>query len=236
MEFQSSGILVIGTNLSEEESEMIHDAYPTSVIIDTCYPHIPGNFVVMNNLLGGAQAAKYLISCGHRSMGYVESKVRISNFDERKKAFIKELERNGLSLSKSNVFQVSPIMEKAQNDFFSYLERGDRLPTALFCESDNIAIGVLKALQRFGLSVPQDISIVGFDDIPHCTIVSPPLTSVRVQKDVMGAEAIRKLIQLVELSRSRVEMNKPSEPMASNDIKIIIDTSISERESVKRLV
>jgi len=235
MEFQSSGILVIGTNLTEEESLMIHDAYPNSVIIDTCYPHIPGNFVVMNNSLGGAQAAKHLISNGHRSIGYVESKIRINNFDERKQAFVREMERNGLSLYKSNIFQVCPIMEKAQNDFYSYLERGDKLPTALFCESDNIAIGVLKALQKFGLSVPEDISLIGFDDIPHCTIVSPTLTSIRVQKDIMGAEAIKKLIQLVEMSRSRNDKNEPSEPLNSNDIKIIIDTSISERESVKRI-
>ncbi len=147
------------------------------------------------------------------------------------------MERNGLSLYKSNIFQVCPIMEKAQNDFYSYLERGgDKLPTALFCESDNIAIGVLKALQKFGLSVPEDISIIGFDDIPHCTIVSPALTSIRVQKDVMGAEAIKKLIQLVEISRARNDNNnRPSESLDSNDIKIIIDTSISERESVRRL-
>lgn len=235
LEFHSSGILVIGTNLSEEESLMIHEAYPVSVILDTCYPHVPGNFVVMNNLLGGTQAANYLISQGHRILGYVESKVRISNFDERKKAFVRELENHGLILSKSNVFQVSPIMENAQLDFTSILERRKELPTALFCESDNIAIGVLKALQKFGLSVPDDISIIGFDDIPHCTIVSPPLTSIRVQKDVMGAEAIKKLIQLITLFNEQKESKKIPN-YASHDFKIIIDTSVSVRESVKSLI
>jgi len=235
-EFQSRGILVIGTNLSEEEALMIYEAYPTSVILDTCYPHIPGNFVVMNNLLGGSQAAKYLISQGHRSIGYVESNVRINNFDERKRAFIHEIERNGLALLQSNVFQVSPIMEKAQNEFFFQLERRDKMPTVLFCESDNIAIGVLKALQKHGLSVPEDISIMGFDNIPHCTIVSPTLTSIRVEKDVMGSEAIKKLIQLIEVPHTHQEASKSQDSLPPANTKIIIDTTISERESVKSLV
>lgn len=220
-ELQSTGIIVIGTNLTREEVMEIHQAHPYTVIIDTCYPDCPGDFVVMNNILGAAQAAEYLIGMGHREIGYVESTVKIRNFDERKHSFVETLGNHGLSLSRDFTFRVNPIMDKAQQDFLRILKNQSRLPGALFCESDNIAIGILKALQKEGFQVPGDISVMGFDDIPHGNIVTPGLTTVKVAKDIMGSLAIKRLIEMVEGRENTAAPQKQ-----------IIDTSIVERESV----
>ena len=232
-EFQSAGIIVIGTNLTESETREISKTHPCIMFLDVCYPACAGSFVVMNNTLGGAQAAEYLIRMGHTNIGYVASKVKIKNFDMRRAAFTEELNRHGLTLDKNQIFEVNPIMQKAQQEFTALLQNKPELPSAIFCESDNIAIGVLKAVQNAGISVPEDISIIGFDDIPHCEIVTPTLTTIRVPKNVMGSATINKLIEAIENQESYRNGKVPAQPAIP--AKIIIDTEVVERNSVADL-
>ena len=219
-EFQSSGLVVIGTNLTREEAAQFHASHPNTVIIDTLYSECPGDFIVMNNFQGAREAADFLIRSGHRKIGYVQSRVRIKNFEERKQAFQARLGEQDLEPGKDWIYTVNPIIDKAQKDFEEIIITSENLPSALFCESDNIAIGVLKALQKHGYHVPQDISIIGFDDIPHCSIVTPALTSIRVEKGVMGSMAVRGLIEMLESGIDTVCR------------KTTIDTTLIERESV----
>lgn len=78
-----------------------------------------------------------------------------------------------------------------QNKIAKLRTDGKPLPTAIFCESDYIAIGVMKSLAELGIRVPEDISVVGFDDIAEAVIVSPELTTVRVDKEKMVRSAVR---------------------------------------------
>ncbi|HEB10120.1 MAG TPA: LacI family transcriptional regulator [Spirochaetales bacterium] len=95
------------------------------------------------------------------------------------------------------------------------------MPTALFCENDYIAIGVIKALNEINIKVPDDISVIGFDNIPQATIISPELTTIHVYKDEMAALAVRRLDEIIENS------DLPS-------IKLIIDTRLVERKSCQK--
>ena len=76
------------------------------------------------------------------------------------------------------------------------LRHGADLPTAYFADNDMIALGAMRALAQAGVRVPQQVSIVGFDDLPFCAISSPPLTTVRVYNYEMGQAAVRRLMEI----------------------------------------
>ena len=74
-----------------------------------------------------------------------------------------------------------------------YLERKEKLPTAFFADNDMIALGAMKALQEMGYKIPEDVSVVGFDDLPFSEISNPALTTLRVPKQEMGRLAAKKI-------------------------------------------
>jgi DNA-binding LacI/PurR family transcriptional regulator len=214
------GVLLLGTDVDAPTIKEMHDRHPMSVVIDTCFAELGGvDFVVMNNLSGGAMAADYLLNLGHTELGCAQSDVRIHNFEERLQGFQKRLSDRGASMKELRVYSVPSDIDKAETSFLHQLETGaGALPTAMFCESDYIAIGVQRALQRFGKRVPEDVSILGFDNIPQSRIVLPELTTINVDRRTIARVAIRRLVERV---------NGEDEPSQ----KIIIDTQLVERRS-----
>ena len=79
----------------------------------------------------------------------------------------------------------------------AYLETGPQLPTAYFADNDMVALGAIRALQEKGYQVPEDISVVGFDDLPFCEIANPPLTTLRVPKQEMGRVAVKRILEVI---------------------------------------
>ena len=113
-------------------------------------------------------------------------------------------------------------MDGAYHDMLAYLKTSPKLPTAYFADNDIIAFGAMKALQESGVRIPEDVSIVGFDDMPFCSVTSPTLTTIRVFKQEMGCMAVRRLLEKMK-SKSKVCS------------KIQICTEFVERESVRKL-
>ena len=77
------------------------------------------------------------------------------------------------------------------------LSAGIRLPEALLADNDIIALGAMKAMQDHGIRIPEDVSIIGFDDLPFCSITTPSLTTIHVYKQEMGRTAVRRLLELI---------------------------------------
>ena len=99
------------------------------------------------------------------------------------------------------------------------LASGEKPVSCYFADNDLIAIGAMKALKDAGYRIPEDVSIVGFDDLPSCEYMSPPLTTIRVPKFFMGETAADRIIQLIE------EKNQQS-------LKIEVFTQLMHRKSV----
>jgi LacI family transcriptional regulator len=214
--------VLLGTNLSSEQVQFAASLLTNLVVIDSLYEFLNVNFVVMNNPMGGYKACSYLISIGHTEIGYVQSNSRITNFDLRKQGFIAAMKENKLVFSNENCFTVGNEIETARHCFKDIiLNRKKSLPSALFCESDYIAIGVIKAIEECSLQVPQDISVIGFDDVPESTIISPELSTIHVEKNIMGSLAVKRLISLIHMSNHEPSINQ------------IIDTSLIIRNSIR---
>lgn len=216
----SRGMVLLGTNIDESLAVSMTGTHDKVIVLDSYYRHRSINCVVMNNVQGAYAATHYLIDLGHHSIGYVGSQQRIANFDLRRQGFDEAIQEAPSGVEHTSSFSVPPTIEGARQAFARALDTdGHTLPTALFCENDYIAIGVVKGLTDLGIRVPDDVSVIGFDDIPQATVINPELTTMRVDRQAMAEEAARRLSQLVE------------EDCTSTTMVTMIDTSLIERQS-----
>lgn len=225
MNERTDGIILLGTNLHGSRISDIADKLPNLVVLDTCFESLPVHFVEINNYMGAYQAGKYLAELGHQQLGYIASEERIHNFDERKRGFLSAMAEHHLEISTSNIVSVPPTMFTSQGPLREKLRKlmdnGQTFPTAFFCECDYIAISTMKALTELGLSIPEDVSVVGFDNINESLVLTPELTTVHVEKQQMAHWAVDLLTSLHTNS--------------GVSAKIKIDTRFMERSSCKRL-
>lgn len=224
---ENSGIILLGTNLTKEQMESISTIQPNTVVIDNLIEELNLNFVIMNNLKGAYEACEHLVKKGHKRIGYVKANHRIHNFESRTEGFLSAQAKLNFESDDSICFEVSSDILTFQQTLLDQLEelkqQGKELPTALFCENDYIAISVIKTLTQANIKVPEDISVIGFDNITESLIITPELTTIHVEKETMAKLALEKLIQ---------KINHPTDVA----IKMIVDTKLIERKSVKTLV
>jgi LacI family transcriptional regulator len=166
------------------------------VLIDRA---LPKHHVVLSDHRGGAkQAVTHLIGLGHRRIACIAGPQNLTVAVERWAGYRETMSRSGASAT----LLKSSWTEFANFDYSSAYDAARRLlarnprPTALFASSDQQAIGALRAAADLGLSVPQDLSVVGFDDIPLSDLVSPRLTTVRQAVTDLSRVAIDTLIRL----------------------------------------
>ena len=134
----------------------------------------------------------YLIQKGHRKIGYLKGKFRIKAFRSREVGYRTAMKKGNCQMNTDYIVELSTTMNGAYKDMKQYLEKEPEMPTAFFADNDMIALGAMKALQEMGYKIPQDISIIGFDDLPFSEISNPPLTTLRVPKQEMGRLAVKK--------------------------------------------
>ena len=149
----------------------------------------------------------------------MHSAYSISNFEERADGFYKAIRANGMSTSKCIVHHLTPSQEGACADIRALIESGEELAPCYFADNDYIAVGAITALKEAGYRIPEDIAVIGFDDLPLCEYLSPPLTTIHVPKQYMGEMAARRLVTILN--------EKGAKP-----VKIEIATQLIERSSV----
>ncbi len=193
----TSGILLLATELSESEAARFREALAPVVVLDNWLEQTQFNSVLISNTDSTCAATEYLIQHGHREIGYLKSEITIKNFFYRQEGYQRALKTHGLEIPESGMISLPPTMDGARIAMNRMLEDGLKLPTALVADNDIIALGAMKAMQDHGLKVPEDVSLIGFDDLPFCSITTPGLTTIRVFKQEMGRTAVRRLIELI---------------------------------------
>ncbi len=206
----SAGLMLLGTNLPAGFIESLKSIHPCTVILDTSFRQVNASFVSINNYMGGYQAARHLLASGHRSIGYVESIIRVVNFEQRKEGFLAGLQEGGLSPGNMPTVAVDPTLVVSQELFMEAVTAMPALPAALFCENDYIAISVIKSLQELQIRVPEQVAVIGFDDITEARIISPELTTIHVRKDILAKSAIDLLLKKISgdgLDHVQIQVN-----------------------------
>ena len=214
-----NGIILLATEMKLEDFRPFDALRIPLVVLDTYFENLKYDCILINNFQGAYQAANYIIRKTQSQPGYLRSAYPIGNFNERADGFYKAIRENGMSPSKSQVLSLSPSMEGAYEDMLELLKSGEEPVRCYFADNDLIAAGAMKALKEQGYCIPQDISVIGFDNMPLCTYIEPPLSTVNVPKQYMGQMAVTRLLQIL------------SQP-EHHPVKLEIGTSITKRRSI----
>jgi LacI family transcriptional regulator len=166
-------------------------------------------FVGSDDLVGGRLATEHLVELGHRRIGHLAGKLTVSTGVMRRRGYLAALAQRGLPADPRLVVESGYTEEGGVRAAERLLAVPDR-PTAIFAVTDMTAVGALGVARRMGLRIPEDVAIVGYNDIPLATRMVPALTTVHVPIHDFGAAAARLLLEQIETgepSRQRVVFN-----------------------------
>ena len=155
------------------------------VVIDRDLPGLDVDSVLVDNVAGAASATRHLVNLGHREIGLVTEPPVISSVRERIQGYEQVLEENGLATSPSLRAEGTPRLEGGLLAATELLNSPDR-PHAIFATTNTMTAAVLAAAAELGLKIPEDLSLVGFDDSEWMRLVSPPITVVRQPVYALG--------------------------------------------------
>lgn len=155
------------------------------------------SYIISDNVQGAKTAVNYLFKLGHRKIGMIMGQWITKPAQDRMVGFQKQ--KNILNLvNKSDWIIESDFSEQGGYNAMNKILKLENFPTAIFCQSDSIAIGAIKAIKESNYKVPLDFSIIGFDDIEMSKHLDPPLTTIKQNKDIMGEKAAELLFNIIE--------------------------------------
>jgi LacI family repressor for deo operon, udp, cdd, tsx, nupC, and nupG len=161
----------------------------------TGYDSVP--LVAIDDVRAGSDATMHLIGLGHRDIAVITGDMHGRSSPDRLAGFRRAMQSAGLAVREEWVVQGSYTLQGGERAAQSLLLLKDR-PTAIFCFSDEIAFGCIHALRQNGFRVPQDFSVIGFDDIPYARYFNPPLTTVAQPAEAIGRTCATLLLDQIE--------------------------------------
>jgi len=190
------GVLYVqGTPDATALHRLLRCGVPT-VAVDREIPDVVIDRVVVDNFGGSAQATRYLIGLGHRRIGCIARHLPLSNAAERIRGYRETLTDAGLPINPGYLVSGGPGYEEGRRAMTELLRLQPR-PTAVLVYPDVVAIGAIRAAHDAGVRVPEEVSIVGFDDIPVAAFIRPRLTTVAIGIREMGQRAAAVLLDKV---------------------------------------
>ncbi|GLK83133.1 LacI family DNA-binding transcriptional regulator [Ancylobacter defluvii] len=192
-----SGVIALGTEISETDIRVLQGVGRPIVFIDTFYDVVEANFVNMNNEDAVHQVLARLRQQGFERIGFVASHVDTTNFRLRREAFHRNMARLGLPIDPAHIISVESTYDGAHADTLKALGEGIALADGYFCTNDVIAYGFIKALRDFGIRIPEDVGVIGFDNLPLSSTMEPALTTIDVSKRKIGNLAVTVLDDLI---------------------------------------
>ncbi|SHF28306.1 transcriptional regulator, LacI family [Marinitoga hydrogenitolerans DSM 16785] len=215
------GIIICTTRNDDEHIErLIRSAIPV-VAVDRMDSSIKVDTIGIDNYQSAYMGVKYLYNKGHRNILFIQGNKDVYSSKLRKKAV----------LDFSKKFKIKVTILKGNFEFEGgyfpvkkYLENNDKDFTAIFFSNDQMALGGMKAIYELGYSIPEDISILGFDDDSYSKYLFPPLTTIKQPRNEMGKIAAQLIIERITGKGSKVKR------------KILLPTEIIERCTVKNIL
>ncbi len=219
---RSAGVIWFPATNSTEPAKQLASYGMPLVVLDRFIPGVRAPVVVADNFRGGYLATQHLIDLGHHTIGCITRPTELYHSIERIRGFQAALKENRLdfdeSLLVSGGFRLNDGCVAARQ-----LIRKNPRPTAIFAYNDFMAIGALRAAYELGFKVPDDLSVVGFDDIPQAAFTCPALTTISQPKLEMGREGVSLLLDEIK------ESTLTSNPNPLLPVKLIVRESTGPR-------
>lgn len=219
---ETDGILMLGTEYYHKPSPSFYSCGKPIVILDGLCPEDPISTVNIDNLFGVCKLVEHICHMGHRRAGYIKSRMPFGCLRDRTNSLYAALAQFGVTLDKKDILEVSAESGLIQDEVTHFFSAAEDLPTVFFADNDFLAVSSIQAIMRLGYTVPDDVSIVGFDDLDICTLLKPHLTTSRVDFGAMARVAVSHLMNLIE---------DPDFPVT----KLTVTPEFVERESVRKI-
>lgn len=218
------GIILVSQ--SESDNQVIYDVISKDIPLVVLNRKVEIDNVA--NILssekeGAYEATDYLIKNGHKDIAIIEGKEGFKSSVFRREGYINALINNKIKINNEYIVRGEYNVESGFKAMKKLLGLR-KIPTAVFCSNDDMAFGAMRAIEEHELRVPEDISIIGFDDSEFCNYVSPALTTVRKLSHKVASAGCKKLLEIINDSDKTL-----------ND-KVYISTKLIIRDSVKKII
>lgn len=213
---QADGVIFTTSQVNPKNAKMLIDAGIPVVLADRRMS-IACDSVVAENVTGAYRAVRHLLDIGHTRIGVIAGPMGVATSEERIEGYRKALLESGIAVQDALICEGNYRQHSGYECVGKLLELPDP-PTAVFACNDLMAVGALSALEDRGLRVPDDVAVVGYDDITVASVTRPRLTTVAQPKYEMGAVACKMLIE---------RLKNPDKPYQS----IVLDPQLVIRES-----
>ncbi|MDY2628974.1 MAG: LacI family DNA-binding transcriptional regulator [Lachnospiraceae bacterium] len=196
-EEKADGIIIMGEFHKEYAQFLIRGMKCPVINLDTTCDWANCDCVVSNNLLGGYQMTNYLFESGHRKIGFVGTRLATNSIDDRYLGYLKSLMEHGVEKRDDWIID-DRDREFGLVDSNEYFRLPDEMPTAFFCNCDLSASLLIQKLKRNGYSVPEDISVVGFDNYVVDQFADIGITTYEIDTKEMAGRAVHIMIHKLE--------------------------------------
>jgi LacI family repressor for deo operon, udp, cdd, tsx, nupC, and nupG len=217
---KADGIILLTARANKQMLEELANEHPVVLACE----YIEGSkipTVSIDNISSARKVTEYLIRLNHKRIGHITGPLNIVVGRDRLKGFQQAMSQYGLDVESRFVQEGDFTFESGFNLMKKFLAV-DHPPTAIFAANDEMAIGAIKAAKTSGLRIPEDLSVIGFDDIKFASIVEPALTTVAQPTFNMGKKAMELLINLI--SNNEIEKDQ-----------YILDDELILRDSCKEI-
>jgi DNA-binding LacI/PurR family transcriptional regulator len=204
------GIVVTSSRVGALYIPLLSEMRVPIVLVNNQYPGAFVHSVMIENVAGSRAAANHLVQLGHKRIAYIGDQFGYASDTERLAGYREALEAAGIPLIPELVVHGDGKPEEAVRAMDKLLALAEP-PTAVFCYNDRSALGAMRAVRLRGLRVPEDISVVGFDDLFLASYTNPPLTTVRQPMRRMGQLAMESLFKLMSGEKLAVAIKVDAE-------------------------
>ena len=206
------GLLIAPVQDRDDDIKNLIEANIPFVIVGRDFENIELDAVYNDEVKGGFLATEYLIKKGHKSIALIDGFLYKSPAKGRLEGYKKALKKYGISMDDALV-SVGDIDVKDGYERTKQLFEKELDFTAIFAYNDMMAFGAMQAIREKGLRIPEDIGLIGYDDIPFCSLMDPALTTIRLKKQELGIESVKLLLSHINGNRK-----KPKKIMLDVDI------------------
>ncbi|EKF9121905.1 substrate-binding domain-containing protein [Vibrio cholerae] len=216
------GLLLMCSTLEGERLD-VFDRYPDIPIVVMDWGPIlfASDKIQDNSLQGGYMAAKHLIECGHKEIGCITGPLIRHQAQMRYEGYKRALAEAGIAINPDWIVESDFECEGGYQAFEKLYQRG-KLPSALFVSNDMMAMGVIQAASQRGLRVPDDLSLIGYDDVHIAKFMTPALTTIHQPKYRLGKAAVDTLLYRLENPNTTAQV-------------VQLEPTLAVRSSVRKL-
>ncbi|WP_178021254.1 substrate-binding domain-containing protein [uncultured Paenibacillus sp.] len=210
------GIIILG-QVSKKYIETVQNMELPKLFLDFYDEHAAIDSIVTDNFYGAYEITNYLIQCGHRDIAYVGNIYSTSSIQDRFLGYYKSLLEHGMAFNERLL-----LNDRDEHGAYIDIELPEHMPTAFVCNCDQVAYILCERLNNMGYRVPDDCSIVGFDNDVYATLANPQLTTVEVDIEQMARSAVKAIMDKVSNPHRRIG-------------RMLVQGKIIYRNSVKNL-